>query len=94
MPCYVGQFMEVTFEVDGKDLIDYLLQKTSESGYFGESPLTAVLKDDYVTNNLSKELNKLLVESFAKVQTNNFSKIFESNKVYPREYIQSQKKGV
>jgi len=91
VPCYVGQFMQINFTVDGKDFLNYLIEKTSESGYFGESPLKAVLGDEYIVANLTKELNALLVKSFAKGQTSNFTKIFESNKVYPREYIQNQK---
>jgi len=91
VPCYVGQFMQINFVVDGKDFLNYLIEKTSESGYFGESPLKAVLADEYIVNNLSKELNALLLKSFAKGQQSNFTKIFECNKVYPREYINSIK---
>jgi len=91
VPCYVGQFMQINFSVDGKDFLNYLIEKTSESGYFGESPLKAVLADEYIVNNLTKDLNALLTKSFAKGQTSTFTKIFESNKVYPREYLQSLK---
>lgn len=87
-PCYVGKFVEIVFKVDPRDFVMYLKRQAQEAGFFEDSPLDAIYKDDYIMNDLGDKLNALLLSMFGRAQTKNSARIFEAQKVFPREYLE------
>lgn len=85
----VGKNVKVDFEVDGDALLKMLRDELRGLGQSDDyNPVEKLLGDDRGTADFIEKVNRLLLESLAKVNVSNTHTMFEGQLVYPREINQ------